>query len=233
MEADLGIIKKETTTESTINALQEYIINNKLQAGSKLYSENELCRKFQVSRIVVREALQHFKSLGIIDSKPQRGAYLKSLVPLNPYVNHIPYLANDVQATREIINMRAVVELGLCLEIAEIITEENLRKLEEINENLLNAKLKERVKFDIEFHAYLLSIADNRLLSGLRALLIDFFDRFQSKGQQAESYKLVNRKVYGEHRNIIEAFRSKNELEILSAVKFHINEFKKYLYAQE
>jgi len=48
-------------------ALKQYILDNHLQNGDKLPSENALSRQLGVSRNSVREAVQSLASLGILE----------------------------------------------------------------------------------------------------------------------------------------------------------------------
>ncbi len=222
---ELETIKKETATEAAIRNLEKYIVGNKLTVGSRLASENELCRRLGVSRIVIREALQHFKSLNIIDSKPQRGAFVKSFYPKDPYVHYLSYLRNSRESIQEIAQMRAVFELGLCLELCDLITEDHLRELEEINNELLHSSVESRVEYDIKFHTYLLQIPQNGLLAGLKTILIDFFGKSREKEREI-LLSIDNRKVYDEHNAIILSFRSRSPECIRIAVQKHMTEYK-------
>ncbi|MEI3006272.1 MAG: hypothetical protein V8T87_16965 [Victivallales bacterium] len=42
-------------------------------------------RNLGISRNILREAIRHYRTLGIIDSKPKLGAAIARLVPDNPY----------------------------------------------------------------------------------------------------------------------------------------------------
>ena len=224
--ATIESVKRETATEAAIRGLEKYIIQADLQPGSRLMSENELCEKLQVSRIVVREAMQHFKSLGIIDSSPKRGAFIKQLHPEDPYRSYMPYMMRDPAAAREIAQMRAIIERGMIQEIVEKITPEHLALLEDINTKLLKASSKRRMELDIAFHSALLDIPGNRLLTGLRTLLYDFFQSTRMAGKYAPFNPEGNRKVYEEHQTMIQALRQKDAALLRSAIDAHIKEYR-------
>lgn len=224
--ASIESVKRETATEGAIRGLEKYIIQAGLHSGSRLMSENELCEKLQVSRIVVREAMQHFKSLGIIDASPKRGAFIRQLHPDDPYRNYMPYMVHDPAAAGEIAQMRAIIERGMIQEIVEKIVPEQLAELEAINENLLKATSKRRMELDIAFHTALLGIPGNRLLTGLRTLLYDFFRFARMAGKYAPFDAAGNRKVYEEHQTMIEALRRKDAALLRSTVEAHIKEYR-------
>jgi hypothetical protein len=51
-------INRSTLSQRVARAIKDFIIDRGLAPGDKLPSEHELCRYFQVSRVIVREALQ-------------------------------------------------------------------------------------------------------------------------------------------------------------------------------
>ena len=66
-------IKCKNTVETAIESIGTYIAYN-LHPGDVLPIERDLSTQLQISRNITREALQYFRTLGIIDSKPKVGA---------------------------------------------------------------------------------------------------------------------------------------------------------------
>jgi len=58
-------------------ALEKQILSGEFKAGDKLYSENELCQKFNVSRITVRQSFQILESKGLIYTVHGKGTFVK------------------------------------------------------------------------------------------------------------------------------------------------------------
>ena len=74
------MLKKESSkSEQIVDHLLSYIIEEKLSPGEKLPSEEELCCRFHVSRVSVREGLRGLKFLGLVESAPRRGTTLKEM----------------------------------------------------------------------------------------------------------------------------------------------------------
>lgn len=65
--------------EYVIENIRQMIANGELQAGQKLPSERELAEKFNVSRVPIREALKILEYMGVLDSSPGDGTYLKNI----------------------------------------------------------------------------------------------------------------------------------------------------------
>ncbi|MGO2245796.1 MULTISPECIES: FadR/GntR family transcriptional regulator [Halomonadaceae] len=51
------------------NQLETLITQGKVAVGDKLPTENSLCESFGVSRTVIREAITHLKSLGLVETR--------------------------------------------------------------------------------------------------------------------------------------------------------------------
>ncbi len=227
MSANLQTIKKQTTTLAVIEALQNYIKNNGLKPGDKLPSEHSLCASLNVSRIAIRESLQHFKSLGIIDSKPKSGAFIRALMPDNPYKNYIPYMDNQNSVLKELAQMRSIMDTGLSIELLDVIKPKHIVKLKIINEKIRNSDEKTRSLLDAEFHACMIDITGNEMLISLKPLLIDFFRESRLK-RLLKKHNTPSEKVYQEHQTIINALEEKDEVKLFAAVRAHSKKYKEF-----
>ena len=58
--------------------LEEGIRSEKYPVGSKLPSENDLCKTFNVSRITIRRALDILENDGMVSSIPGKGTFVKT-----------------------------------------------------------------------------------------------------------------------------------------------------------
>lgn len=63
--------------------LRAQILAGELAAGAKLPTESELSATFEVSRTVVREALQHLQASGLVETFQGRGSFVLA-VPVEP-----------------------------------------------------------------------------------------------------------------------------------------------------
>ena len=71
--------------EHVARALREQMDSGALAPGERLPTQEELCRQFDVSRIVVRHALDLLESEGIIDRPGTAGAFVRKYNPLVRY----------------------------------------------------------------------------------------------------------------------------------------------------
>ena len=85
-----GKIEKISTKNAVIKYIQNFIVSNNLTQGDPLPTEQFLVKDLGISRNILREAMQTFRSHGIVDSKPKTGAYIKHLIPKNPFKDFFP-----------------------------------------------------------------------------------------------------------------------------------------------
>ena len=85
-------VRRKNTVDIAIDNIGEYIINH-LQVGDALPGEREIAEKLQISRNITREALQHYRTLGIIESKPKVGAVVARLTPVKAYDGYLPFIS--------------------------------------------------------------------------------------------------------------------------------------------
>lgn len=71
-----------SNSQSKVNALvssiNDAVLHNALRVGDNLLSINEASKKYKVSRDTVFKAYNELKRLGVIDSTPQKGYFVKS-----------------------------------------------------------------------------------------------------------------------------------------------------------
>lgn len=64
------------------NELRRVIVDNRLEPGTKLPSETELVAKFDVARMIAREALRVLKTEGVVRSEQGRErSSIENLLP--------------------------------------------------------------------------------------------------------------------------------------------------------
>lgn len=135
---------QETTREYIYRVLKDDIIYLKLEPGV-IISENDISKRFNVSRTPVRDVFSKLQIDNLVEVKPQRGTFV-SLI--------------DLDYVRDIIFMRNCVETEIYSELAAGITEDQLQSLKEnlirqkqtIEAISLGAPELDYFKIDSEFH---------------------------------------------------------------------------------
>lgn len=81
---------------SLAERIQELILDGTILPNEKL-DEHALAKRFEVSRTPIREALHQIASTGLIELKPNRGAYVTSLS--GPEKKHLFIAMTELEAT--------------------------------------------------------------------------------------------------------------------------------------
>jgi GntR family transcriptional regulator len=76
-----SVSNRRTLVEQTRNGLLADLLDGVFAAGSKLPSEQELAKRFQVSRLTVREAVGGLVESGFVTRRQGSGTYVTSVLP--------------------------------------------------------------------------------------------------------------------------------------------------------
>ncbi len=140
--ADLfGPVSVGRVSEVIVEQIRLLIREGKLLPGDRLPSERNLCERFGVSRVTVREALRVLEAGGLLEIRvgARGGAFVTK--PSSERVGES--LADLITLTRmtasEVTEARMVVELGIVPLVVERATEEDIADLRAIVEQGLRA----------------------------------------------------------------------------------------------
>ncbi len=216
-------IQKKSTAEAAIEAIRNHILANRLKEGDVLPRENEFADALGISRNILREALRHYRTLGIIGTRPKTGAVILRLIPDNPYEAYFPFLAAEKNTAEDLAHFRACIESGAARMIVEKAESGDIKELQRIVGALENAAGKEeQIELEIQFHSLLLKIPENGLLSGMVPLIVGFFAKMREKNDGTPSKK-TPKEIAAEHREIVEALKRKDS-ETLYRLLFEHNQ---------
>src|SRR5262249_42238593 len=123
---------RKRLTEDVQQTLLGWIGNGKFPPGSQLPSEPELVKKLEVSRTVIRQALQGLGGMNLVGIRPRVGWLVES-VPSDLVVNaDVMASLRGMEAIVEVGGARKVIEAGVARLAALTATEEDFEEMEEI-----------------------------------------------------------------------------------------------------
>lgn len=179
--------------------LREDILSGVYEPREEL-REISIGEEMGVSRTPVREALRQLELEGLVTIVPNRGAYVTGIS------------SKDV---RDIYHVRSMLE-GMCARWAtEHITEAQIEEMEEIvllSEFHLTKKgdsnMAQVSELDGKFHKVLYEASNSRILEHV---LSDFHKYVQMARRQSVKTKDRARKSIAEHKEILEAIKSRDK----------------------
>ena len=214
-------IKKLSTFEAAVTAIGEYIIGRGLQPGDVLPPEPSLASSLGISRNILREALRHYRTLGLIESKPKVGTVIRTLIPDNPYAGYFPILASQTELRPKLAEMRECLEAGFAPYLVQRVTENDLQHLQNVCERFKHPYSTEQIIFtDMEFHIALLEIAHNQLLTGLIPLVVHFFATESGPSSNPDPMR-----EYQRHLAICDALSSRDAERLTTLLRQHYKSY--------
>ena len=130
--AYLKNLKKESVVQSVINCLTDAMRSRELKPGDKIPPEPELASALGVARSSVREAIKILTYLGVLESKPSEGTFVRSGFSesmIDPMVYGI-ILNQDSFAN--LMELREIAEAGMLRLAMRRCEEDELQRLESL-----------------------------------------------------------------------------------------------------
>ena len=205
----LDRLPQETARDFAFRVLRDNIVSVDLKPGT-LVSENEIAMELGVSRTPVREAIIDLAKAGIIETLPQRGSYV-ALIDSK--------MVDESRFLRQVLDS-AVIEVA-----CEVADSETLDKLEEnvhLQEFYLEKQAAERIyELDNEFHKLIYTAAQKDIIYEMRSTMMIHFDRVRTLSVET----VKDMKIVSDHRNMLEAIKSKDRLRAVELVNKHLSRY--------
>ncbi|WP_240549366.1 FadR/GntR family transcriptional regulator [Billgrantia antri] len=221
------VAKRGSLPDHVADTLEALILEGKISVGEKLPTEARLCDSFGVSRTVIREAVTHLKSLGLVETRRGVGTTVlrSTAIEARPAERISPTTIDDILH---------VLELRLSLEpaAAELAAlrhdVEDRRNLEARHAAFIKAhaeKSQARAE-DYEFHYAIFQAAKNpfflQLYSQLSQSMIPRAKLSAVDINRAAAERYIGR-VKEEHGYILEAILSRDEAAARETMYQHLH----------
>ncbi|MBO4991218.1 MAG: GntR family transcriptional regulator [Firmicutes bacterium] len=199
-------------SHSLFNQLRADILQGKLKPGEKL-TEQRVCSEYVVSRTPVREAFQKLENDGLIETIPNRGAFVVGVTD------------RDIQDMYE---LRKAYEAIAVRWAIQRITDEEFQALQEAYEFMefytMKKDIEKMLNINMQFHQLIYNAAHNRML--LHTLTNFQIYTKQRRGNKTYADNYLE-EVLSEHQEIFQAFVSKDEDAAAAAITKHLDNAKR------
>lgn len=219
-------IESKTQVDKIENSLREYFRSEDFQPGDSIPKEMELAKALGVSRTAVREALARFKTLGVIDSRKNRGMVIThpDILDNMQKVLH-PKLLDD-GTLKDIFELRLALEIGIADLLFLRKTEADLKKLEKIvkkDESATNKK--DHMEYDIEFHSMLYEISGNKTIQRFQKMLLPIFEYTDNAGNGLYAINPAKTEGYVYHRGLLDCLKHGTVDEFRVKMRNHLMQY--------
>ena len=213
-------IKKESVRVQVFRQLRDQVLRRTWAPGSKIPSEYELSRTMGVSRVSIREGIQHLVSLGILETRHGEGTFVRALSGEIYFNSLIPLMALDETDIFHVLEYRRIIEKGTAALAAERATDHDLTEMEAVYDRMVRSQgdVAEFARADLGFHLVVAKATGNSVLikvnNVLRSVLSVSMENIVST--------LGMRDGLHYHRLLIEAVRSRNAPEAERLMEEHV-----------
>lgn len=174
------------TQPSAVKKVVDYIAHEiyagNLMSGDRIPTEAELCAMLQISRTPVREAIKFLESQTVLRTKQGSGTFVANPEEISISMPLNFKIKLEGISWMEIVDFRTQMEFLVLREAIQNVTEEQIRRLEEINDQLLELRkmkpvpVAEAQKLELLFHDELLNLTNNRLLQEMYRISSEIFN---------------------------------------------------------
>jgi DNA-binding FadR family transcriptional regulator len=158
-------------SELIVEQIRLLMRQGQLRPGDRLPPERDLCERFGVSRVTVREALRMLESSGLVEIRvgARGGAFVTAPTSNRVGEGLADLLTLSVISAADVTEVRMILEVGIVPLVCERATEQDLRNLERICQQSREA-LRDNgytMEMSLEFHTRVAEATHNPALSML------------------------------------------------------------------
>ncbi|WP_026580905.1 FadR/GntR family transcriptional regulator [Bacillus sp. J33] len=202
------MIVRKRVSDQIIEEIKNKIKSGEFPVNSKLPSENELAKMFNVSRVPIREALSALSSHGIVESVHGGGNWVRPK-PIEKLLDQPLIEVISYKQIMELLETRIILETKAAALAAKRHDQDDLNKIYQAQEMLfkeLNDPDKINDEADFLFHRSILYSTKNEVLIKTLENLSEIYYR-ALKATLTINTKIKGKKkqVYEEHQSILKA----------------------------
>ena len=151
---------KYSLVDEAYKRIKEELLSQKFSEGSKIPSENQLCKQLNVSRVVVREALSRLRNEKLIITYQGKGSYLANP---NNFIRYQNTGVFDFETFRAVMDFRTGIESVAVKLAVQNADDKDLSAVKEIHKKMVNGE-QDFNQLDYDFHYAIIKASKNVLL---------------------------------------------------------------------
>ncbi len=220
---EFSAVTRTRFADHAYTALFQKIVTGEIPEGDPLPSEHELCALFDMSRPVVREALQRLRDEGLIASRRGAGSFVQKRAGLN--VSSAEFAEKQAQML-ENLEFRGAIEPQAAYYAAERCNEQDLDAIEDAVNRHARVAVEGGIGYhlDFGFHLAVATASHNgRFVDAVRMVehdidhgvnLVRYLARFDHLRR--------SQSVIADHSRILRAIRQRRPEEARKAMRGHL-----------
>jgi DNA-binding FadR family transcriptional regulator len=222
-------IAKTSLFQQIVEALEQVIVQS--EEDEKLPSEQELSERFNVSKVVIREALKVLQDRGLVRVRNGDGSYIS-----RPQTDTVALAVNRIVKMTNISNdnlhdTRVILETATARLAARHISDGEIAFLDETIERMSDLSMPhdDWLKIDMSFHVAIARASRNDLLVMFVEAMMQLLKEYMLKGLDSRYDQNL---TLNEHREILKGIRMRDPdyaekamLEHFISGKTHVSQY--------
>lgn len=209
-------------SEALVRRLEAEISDDKLPAGTRLGTKEDLRKRFGVAAGTINEAVRMLEMRGVVNARPGPGGGL-FVAATSPTVRlrHVTLRvkASTANLIRDALVVRNVLESAVCADAGRYRTKKDIKAMERCLKRMENAKDANSFMHDNwDLHRAIVAITPNRVL---RDIYLELLEVTENALEAAHPDEEVLEQQNRDHRVLVEAIASQDQEQIAAAVKAH------------
>ncbi len=206
-------IRRKRLYVEVLEQIQQLLAEGTLKPGDRLTSERELANRLGVSRSSIREALSALDLMGILESRPGEGTFVRAEPAEEVYKPLALMLLLEKKNNYDVLEIRKILEAESAFLAAERAKKENLEKMEkclfEMEKDIELGTVREEP--NAMFHLFVAESTQNKVMEKLMHAVIDLVVFSMKASREKMLRKPGNReKLYTQHQEIYRAIAARD-----------------------
>jgi GntR family transcriptional repressor for pyruvate dehydrogenase complex len=219
-------IQRLKISEQVLEKIKALIKEGTFKTDSRLPSEMELAKMFQVSRSPVREAISVLAASGIVESRQGGGNWVRK-VKFASMLEQVALEMVDVMQVNQLLEFRTIIETEAAALAAERHQQRDIEDLEEalhlLEKNMLNDGSSIGDDADYHFHKIIVSASGNPFLVQTIHNISDLYQKAMKFAlKQNIGMKLKREKVHQQHIAIFKSIKNRDPDAAAKHMKEHL-----------
>ena len=195
-------IRRSKLYQGIVQQIEDLLEKGELKPGDQLPPERALAEQFEVSRASVREALRTLELLGVVETRPGGGTFVRQVAP-DDLARPLQSLIARGHTVADVIEFRGIVEPAIAAMAAARIDGTRLAELHDLlaRQESKVAEGKPYVEEDTRFHEVIGDAAGNELLTTMLGVVWDVLrasrEEWLQTNARAHASLEAHRRIYG------------------------------------
>ncbi|NEU30885.1 FadR family transcriptional regulator [bacterium LRH843] len=219
-------VQRRKISEHIFEEIKTLIKNGTYPLDTKLPSETELAKMFQVSRAPVREAISVLAASGMVESRQGGGNWVRQIELAN-MLEHVTMEMVTPEQVFDLLELRTIVESEAAYLAAERHKQEDIEQLEAALHTFGTTMLGDETSVgdaaDYHFHKIIVNASYNPFIVQTMENIADLYQKALTYSLKKNvGLKMKRKSVYKEHEAIFEAIKNRKPEQAAEYMKKHL-----------